>query len=184
MNSKIHVEFSYWFSSSLHGVVHLTSIFFSSECNINFTNSSGFILSPHYPGYYPPETRCHWTINVPPGNIIKLRFLEFHLEDHPSCYNDFIEVYSGQANARRKIGRYCGQRFPAFLLSSSNFMEIMFVSDDKVTSSGMKLYYTSEKSRWLHTSRHTHAAYLPCTCLSHLNRTIGSGGGFMPPCLN
>ena len=133
--------------------------FFSSECNVNFANSSGVILSPHYPGYYPPVTRCHWTINVPPGNIIKLRFLEFQLEDHPSCYNDFIEVYSGLANARRKIGRYCGQRFPAFLLSSSNIMEIMFVSNEKVTRSGMKLYYTSEKSRWLHTSRRVHAAY-------------------------
>ncbi|KAM7447428.1 hypothetical protein ABFA07_004432 [Porites harrisoni] len=58
----------------------------TKECNKNFTTMSGIILSPHHPGYYPPLTRCRWTINVPRGNTIKLRFLEFQLEDHPSCF--------------------------------------------------------------------------------------------------
>ena len=119
----------------------------SLVCDRNFTDSSGFIYSPHYPSYYPPLTRCHWTISLPPGTTIKLRFLEFQLEDHPSCDNDFIEVYSGQANARTKIGRYCGQRFPAFIESSSNVMEITFVSNNKGTRSGLKLHYTSRKGK-------------------------------------
>ena len=86
-------------------------------------------------------------MSLPPGTTIKLRFLEFQLEDHPSCDNDFIEVYSGQAKARTKIGRYCGQRFPAFIESSSNVMEITFVSNDKGTRSGLKLHYTSRKGK-------------------------------------
>ena len=114
---------------------------------MNFTASSGFIFSPHYPSYYPPLSRCHWTINVPPGNNIKLRFLEFQLEDHPSCFNDFIEVHSGEGKTRNFLGRYCGQRFPAFLESSSNLMVITFVSNEKVTRSGLKLHYTSEKGK-------------------------------------
>ena len=147
-----------------------TFIVFSSECNRKFTNSSGFIFSPYYPGYYPPLTSCLWKIHVPRGNIIKLRFLEFQLEDHPSCYNDFIEVYSGPAKGRRKIGRYCGQRFPAFLVSSSNVMEILFVSNDKVTRSGMKLYYTSEKGRSPKTIRHVRAYHcLYQICFSHFS---------------
>ncbi|KAJ7371684.1 Domain abundant in complement control protein, SUSHI repeat, short complement-like repeat (SCR) [Desmophyllum pertusum] len=115
-------------------------------CDRNFSDSSGLLFSPHHPGYYPPLTRCRWMINVPPLNTIKLRFLEFQLEDHPSCYNDYIEVYSGYGKTRKYMGRYCGQRFPEFLQSSSNVMEITFVSNEKITRTGLKLHYTSEKS--------------------------------------
>ena len=105
---------------------------------------SGMILSPHHPGYYPPLMLCHWTINVPRGNTVKLRFLEFQLEDHPSCLNDSLEIYSGP-KSRTFLGRYCGERFPAFVESSSNVMVITFVSNDKITGLGFKLHYTSEK---------------------------------------
>ena len=105
---------------------------------------SGIILSPHHPGYYPPLTRCRWTINVPHGNTIKLRFLEFQLEDHPSCFRDSLEIYSG-LNSRKFLGRYCGERFPAFVESSSNIMVITFETNDKITGLGFKLHYTSEK---------------------------------------
>ena len=109
---------------------------------------SGMILSPHHPGYYPPLTRCQWIINVPRGNIIKLRFLEFQLEDHPSCFNDFLDIYSG-SKFRKFIGRYCGERFPAFVESSSNVMVITFKSNDNIAGLGFKLHYTSEKGKEL-----------------------------------
>ena len=105
---------------------------------------SGIILSPHHPGSYPPLTRCEWIINVPRGNTIKLRFLEFQLQDHPSCLNDFLEIYSG-LKTRTFMGRYCGERFPTFVESSSNVMVITFKSNDKITGLGFKLHYTSEK---------------------------------------
>ena len=104
------------------------------------------ILSPHHPGYYPPLTRCQWIINVPRGNTIKLRFLEFQLEDHPSCLNDFLEIYSG-LTSRTFMGKYCGERFPAFVKSSSNVMVITFESDDKTNGSGFKLHYAGEELR-------------------------------------
>ena len=109
---------------------------------------SGIILSPHHPGYYPPLTRCHWTINVPRGNTIKLRFQEFQLEDHPSCFNDFLDIYSG-LKPRKFMGRYCGERFPAFVESPSNVMVITFESNDNIAGIGFKLLYTSEKGKEL-----------------------------------
>lgn len=119
-------------------------------CNGNMTNSSGFIFSPHFPGYYPPLTLCRWTIKVAPGKNIKLRFLEFQLEDHPSCYSDYIEVYDGyETKTKKLLGRYCGLRFPDFLESSTNVMLIKFVSNDKVTRSGFKMHYTSEEGKGL-----------------------------------
>ena len=60
--------------------------------------------------------------------------------------NDYLEVYDG-GTSRALMGRYCGQRFPEFLQSSSNVMEIIFVSDEKITRAGLKLYYTSEKGK-------------------------------------
>lgn len=129
-------------------IIYYWSLFHSpSACDGNFTNSSGLMFSPRYPGYYPPLIRCRWLIKVSSERTIKLRFLEFQLEDHPSCYNDYIEVYDG-GTSRTLLGRYCGQRFPEFLQSSSNIMEIIFVSDEKITRAGLKLYYTSEKGKW------------------------------------
>lgn len=129
-------------------IIYYWSLFHSpSACDGNFTNSSGLMFSPRYPGYYPPLIRCRWLIKVSSERTIKLRFLEFQLEDHPSCYNDYIEVYDG-GTSRTLLGRYCGQRFPEFLQSSSNVMEIIFVSDEKITRAGLKLYYTSEKGKW------------------------------------
>ena len=43
------------------------------------------------------------------------------------------------------MGRYCGERFPTFVESSSNVMVITFKSNDKITGLGFKLHYTSEK---------------------------------------
>ncbi|CAH3185718.1 unnamed protein product, partial [Porites evermanni] len=120
----------------------------TKDFQLSFTTMSGIILSPHHPGYYPPLTRCRWTINVPRGNTIKLRFLEFQLEDHPSCFKDSLEIYSG-LKSRTFLGRYCGERFPAFVESSSNVMVITFKSNDKITGLGFKLRYTSEKGEEL-----------------------------------
>ena len=105
---------------------------------------SGIILSPHHPGYYPPLTRCQWIINVPRGHTIKLRFLEFQLEDDPSCLTDFLEIHSG-LKPRTLLGKYCGERFPAFVKSSSNVMVITFVSNNKINGLGFKLHYAGEE---------------------------------------
>ena len=47
------------------------------------------------------------------------------------------------------MGKYCGERFPAFVESSSNVMVITFESNDKITGLGFKLHYTSEKGKKL-----------------------------------
>ncbi|XP_067040958.1 uncharacterized protein [Acropora muricata] len=91
-------------------------------------------------GYY---KRCNWTISAPYGNVIKLRFIEFELEGRPSCSGDYIEVYDGYYGEFKLLGRYCGQRYPSFLKSSSNVLMILF--SDKSLMSVFKLYFSSEK---------------------------------------
>ena len=47
------------------------------------------------------------------------------------------------------MGRYCGERFPAFVESSSNVMVITFESNDNIAGLGFKLVYASEKGKKL-----------------------------------
>ncbi|XP_067041831.1 uncharacterized protein [Acropora muricata] len=105
-------------------------------------NTSGYIFSPNFRPFYRGLIRCNWTIRVPYGNTMKLRFLEFQLEDHPSCSNDFIEVYDGHAGKFGVLGRYCGQRFPSFLMSFSNVLKIIFIGK---AQSVFKFHFSSEK---------------------------------------
>ena len=107
-------------------------------------HSSGYIFSPNYHPDYQGLKSCNWTITVPYGNIIKLQFLEFQLEEHPSCSKEYIEVYDGYAGEFRLLGKYCGQRFPSFLKSSSNVLKIMFIGNEQM--SVFKFNFSSEKS--------------------------------------
>ena len=111
----------------------------SAGCGRNFfeNNTSGYIFSE-------ASESCNWTISVPYGNIIKLRFIEFQLEEHPSCSSDYIEVYDGYHGEFKLLGRYCGQRHPSFLKSSSNVLKILY--SHKSYMSVFKLYFSSEKS--------------------------------------
>ena len=43
-------------------------------------NSTGFILSPHYPNDYPVDSDCMWLIEVSDGSTIDLTFMTFDLQ--------------------------------------------------------------------------------------------------------
>ena len=144
--------------------------FLAAICNRNSSENatSRYIFSPiyyyyyyynRYYGYYGSYDQyynyrytyrnyesCNWTISAPYGNIMKLRFIEFQLEEHPSCSGDYIEVYDGYYGEFKLLGRYCGQRYPSFLKSSSNVLKILF--SDKSLMSVFKLYFSSEKREW------------------------------------
>ena len=154
MNSLVNL---YWFSIILFILFCL-----SDNCSRNSSenDASRYIFSPiyysyydyydypsyyyyNYKYYYGYYKRCNWTISAPYGNIIKLRFIEFQLEEHRSCSGDYIEVYNGYYGELKLLGRYCGQRYPSFLKSSSNVLKILF--SDKSLMSVFKLHFSSEK---------------------------------------
>ena len=43
--------------------------------------SSAEITSPNYPSNYPDDADCQWHINVDFGYVVKIKLLEFDLED-------------------------------------------------------------------------------------------------------
>lgn len=49
-------------------------------CGRNFTNPSGYIVSPNYPKQYDNNMNCTYLIEADPLSVVLLTFVSFHLE--------------------------------------------------------------------------------------------------------
>uniref|UniRef100_U3JPU1 complement subcomponent C1r n=1 Tax=Ficedula albicollis TaxID=59894 RepID=U3JPU1_FICAL len=73
-------------------------------------------------------------------------FLEpFEIDDHQQvhCPYDQLKI---QAKGR-EIGEFCGREAPGIIETSSNEVDILFLTDESGFSRGWKIHYTSEKIR-------------------------------------
>ncbi|XP_077863274.1 uncharacterized protein LOC144346275 [Saccoglossus kowalevskii] len=59
-------------------------------CGGQFTGHSGYIYSPNYPGKYPDDQNCIWTITVEDNHIIQLNIL---MDNISVC--DFLDIKDG-----------------------------------------------------------------------------------------
>lgn len=60
-----------------------------------FTEASGYLSSPEYPQPYPEDLRCNYSIRLPRGLAITLKFLEpFEIDEHQQvhCPYDQLKV--------------------------------------------------------------------------------------------
>ena len=110
-------------------------------CSQNLSSSSGFILSPYYPGYYINNLTCTWHVTAPENHLIRLEFQSFALESHPTCSNDYVEVRDGDSHRSQPIGKYCGHTFPPVIETSSNLLTVVFRTNEATTRTGFKAYY-------------------------------------------
>ncbi|XP_027053451.1 CUB and sushi domain-containing protein 1-like [Pocillopora damicornis] len=67
------------------------------QCGGALVGPSGNLASPNYPGNYPSNAYCVWTVTVPPGSQFRIDFLFFETEP---CY-DLVKVYQGRRLIRR-----------------------------------------------------------------------------------
>ncbi|KAK2718918.1 hypothetical protein QYM36_006062, partial [Artemia franciscana] len=67
----------------------------------------GVINSPSYPGKYPPNRDCYWTVQVPPGKRIQFTFATLQMEHHDNCTFDFLEVRDGSHDYSPLLGKFC-----------------------------------------------------------------------------
>lgn len=70
----------------------LLYVFFLLECGGELTGTYGSISSPGYPGNYPVNRNCIWTISTDPGLLITFAFGTLSLEHHENCSYDYLEV--------------------------------------------------------------------------------------------
>ncbi|KAM4028087.1 cubilin isoform 1-T1 [Anomaloglossus baeobatrachus] len=115
-------------------------------CGGQISEPYGSIYSPGYPGNYPPNRDCYWTISVDPGLFITFAFGLLSLERHDSCQNDFLEIKDGLLSHDPVIGKFCNTSSPAPLQTSGPYAWVHFHSDSTITDKGFHITYITSSS--------------------------------------
>ncbi|NP_444401.2 CUB and sushi domain-containing protein 1 precursor [Mus musculus] len=110
-----------------------------APCGGHLTASSGVILPPGWPGYYKDSLNCEWVIEAKPGHSIKITFDRFQTEVN----YDTLEVRDGPTSSSPLIGEYHGTQAPQFLISTGNYMYLLFTTDSSRASVGFLIHYES-----------------------------------------
>ncbi|XP_038307699.1 CUB and sushi domain-containing protein 2 isoform X5 [Canis lupus familiaris] len=106
-------------------------------CGGHLTSPSGTILSPGWPGFYKDALSCAWVIEAQPGYPIKITFDRFKTEVN----YDTLEVRDGRTYSAPLIGVYHGTQVPQFLISTSNYLYLLFSTDKSHSDIGFQLRY-------------------------------------------
>ncbi|KAL9985291.1 hypothetical protein ACROYT_G007676 [Oculina patagonica] len=121
-----------------------------SSSGITLIGTSGSFSSPNYPSNYANRQTCTWIITVPQGHLVRLSFESFQLEScalpSPVCSCDHLEVRDGSVASSERLGRYCGDEYPAAVQSSGRFMWIEFCTDLFSNEKGFFATYTAVDS--------------------------------------
>uniref|UniRef100_A0A452HNP9 Uncharacterized protein n=1 Tax=Gopherus agassizii TaxID=38772 RepID=A0A452HNP9_9SAUR len=111
-----------------------------APCGGHLTSPSGMILSPGWPGFYKDSLNCVWVIEAQPGYPIKITFDRFKTEVN----YDTLEVRDGRSYSSPLIGVYDGTQVPQFLISTSNYLYLLFSTDKSHSDIGFQIRYESK----------------------------------------
>nr|XP_006817056.1 PREDICTED: uncharacterized protein LOC102804127 [Saccoglossus kowalevskii] len=117
----------------------------TQNCNMILTNESGEIQSPNYPGHYPHNVRCSWSIDAGIGHAIVVRFIELALEtaDHSEC-SDQLLLYEGYIVSTHPIVEpLCSfsENSTRDVVLSEQWLSLVFTSDSTIAGTGFFLEY-------------------------------------------
>uniref|UniRef100_A0A673AF21 Suppressor of tumorigenicity 14 protein homolog n=1 Tax=Sphaeramia orbicularis TaxID=375764 RepID=A0A673AF21_9TELE len=108
------------------------------KCGGVLSDKTGVLTSPLHPSFYPPSIDCRWTIKVPTGNKVQIKFTMFRMKepgvDIHSCHKDYVEVMGH---------KYCGEVIPFALTSTTNMLDILFHSDEAYSDKGFRAEYSA-----------------------------------------
>ncbi|XP_023314262.1 cubilin homolog isoform X1 [Trichogramma pretiosum] len=98
-------------------------------CGGTIEQDFGAIYSPKFPGAYPDDRDCFWTIRVSPGKRIVVTVLSMSIEAHPSCEKDYLEINETNYLGQHELGRFCGHAQPNPITSSGSQLTVHFHAD-------------------------------------------------------
>ncbi|XP_035528100.1 suppressor of tumorigenicity 14 protein homolog [Morone saxatilis] len=110
--------------------------FEAKKCGGDLSESAGVFTSPLHPSFYPPAVDCKWTIKVPDGKKVRVKFTMFRMKepgvDTRVCHKDYVEVMDT---------KYCGELTSLALTSDTNILNVKFHSDESYTDKGFSAEY-------------------------------------------
>uniref|UniRef100_A0A7M4DYW0 CUB and Sushi multiple domains 2 n=1 Tax=Crocodylus porosus TaxID=8502 RepID=A0A7M4DYW0_CROPO len=113
-----------------------------APCGGHLTSPSGMILSPGWPGFYKDSLNCVWVIEAQPGYPIKITFDRWFKTE---VNYDTLEVRDGRSYSSPLIGVYDGTQVPQFLISTSNYLYLLFTTDKSHSDIGFQIRYETVK---------------------------------------
>uniref|UniRef100_U3KLX7 Cubilin n=1 Tax=Oryctolagus cuniculus TaxID=9986 RepID=U3KLX7_RABIT len=117
---------------------------FISRCGGNFTDQSGFIISPNYPKEYDNNMNCSYLIQAGPHSLVRLTFVSFHLEARSTvsgtCANDGVRIIRGHSLSSTPLATVCGSESLAPLTIIGPVL-LNFYSNAHITDFGFKFSY-------------------------------------------
>ncbi|XP_070536661.1 cubilin-like [Ptychodera flava] len=103
----------------------------------------GSVNSPGYPGVYPHDADCVWTISVEPGYRITFAFGTLAIEDHDTCNYDYLQIRDGLTDTAPSLGKFCSSVVPAPITTSGPYAYIQFHSDSSNNDDGFHITWIS-----------------------------------------
>ncbi|XP_063696850.1 cubilin homolog [Culicoides brevitarsis] len=101
--------------------------------------NSSKISTPNFPNIPHPHSECIWNVVAPNGEAITLSFMShFDLYRASDCSQEYIEVLDGGSERANVIDRFCGNRPPNPITSTSNRLRIKFFTDIDEPRSGFE----------------------------------------------
>ncbi|XP_062595716.1 uncharacterized protein LOC134257090 [Saccostrea cucullata] len=111
-------------------------LYFRAPCHrrIKLSESEVEIVSPGYPGPYPPGVSCVWEIVNPKADNMTITIVDMDIESSLSCSSDYLAVSLGESY------RKCGVTDrPTKVTTRNKNLSIGFVSDFKRQGRGFRI---------------------------------------------
>uniref|UniRef100_A0A9L0S3W9 Signal peptide, CUB and EGF-like domain-containing protein 2 n=1 Tax=Equus caballus TaxID=9796 RepID=A0A9L0S3W9_HORSE len=136
------------------------------RCGGELGDFTGYIESPNYPGNYPANTECTWTINPPPKRRILIVVPEIFLPIEDDCGDYLVMRKTSSSNSVTTYETCQTYERPIAFTSRSKKLWIQFKSNEGNSARGFQVPYVT------YDGKHCEAQAAECgRSFSALNRT-------------
>ncbi|XP_072841849.2 signal peptide, CUB and EGF-like domain-containing protein 2 isoform X3 [Pogona vitticeps] len=113
------------------------------HCGGELGDFTGYIESPNYPGNYPANTECIWTINPPPKRRILIVVPEIFLPIEDDCGDYLVMRKSASSNSVTTYETCQTYERPIAFTSRSKKLWIQFKSNEGNSAKGFQVPYVT-----------------------------------------
>uniref|UniRef100_A0A8C5FZB7 Signal peptide, CUB and EGF-like domain-containing protein 2 n=1 Tax=Gouania willdenowi TaxID=441366 RepID=A0A8C5FZB7_GOUWI len=113
------------------------------QCGGELGDFSGYIESPNYPGNYPANVECTWTINPPPKRRILIVVPEIYLPIEDECGDYLVMRKSSLSNSVTTYETCQTYERPIAFTSRSKRLWIQFRSNEGNSGKGFQVPYVT-----------------------------------------